>query len=994
METKILGPLEVFVEGSRVEIPGGKQRELLAILLIHVNEIVSSDGLIEELWGETSPASALKTLQALVSRLRSTLGPSSEALETHGHGYRLRVEPGALDAEAFRAGLEEGRRALARGEPERAAEELRRALELWRGPALAEFRYEDFAQAEIARLDELHLAAQEERIEADLALGRHEELVVELETLVAEQPLRERPRAQLMVALYRSGRQAEALQAYQEGRRALAEELGLEPSENLQRLERQILDHDPALEPPARTARPHVTRASRWRHPWKIVAAGALVLAAAIGAALYQGTRGDETIESAGALALDPTSGELVANVPLGTAPSGVAVGEGSVWVLDADDKTVSQIDSESRSVVRTFSTSSTPTDIAVGAGAVWIGNAGAAGSVLPDSISRLDPESGVAVATIPLPPGKAGTAYNIFPGSSTQHIAASHDAVWVINPDLTVSRIDPRTNRIVARIENVRAENIAAGDGEVWITEPGRVAEIDTSLDTIARRAELDSGGFLAALAVGGGAVWVTDPAGGNVWRIDTGPKLTRRAISVGTWVGGVTFGEGAVWATNEVADEIHRIDPRTGAAKRIGSATSPRGVDAGDGAVWLTASSPPSRDATLPPAVCRDIFYGRKGRPDVLLVSTLPRQGPSRQVAETMVEAIRLVLEQRGFEAGSYSVGFQSCDSSTAQSGAEDFFRCGSNAKAFSRNLSVVGIFGSYQSFCSYLQIPIANQAPNGPLSMISPSNTDDDLTEDDDLYPSGTRSFFRLAAAGHYLGVAGVELARQLGHERLFLLTSLGEGEYGTRFPDGVRRSAKRAGIDVVGTASFDPDAEPSRELIGRVVRSRPQTVAIVGLLTPGSGTLLRQLRDALGPDVALVAPDDFAVLDNLRQLVGRVAEGLFVTTYGIPNDRLSPSGKQFLAQFAASRGGDSGPDLAASYGAQAAEIFLDAIARSDGTRGSVTEQVRLTDVRNGILGNISWDRKGDLVEGPVTIMRVADGEFVVDRVVVVRPPRPDP
>lgn len=213
MKARILGPLEVVVRGERVDVPGGKQRELLAILLLHAGEVVAVDALIDGLWGSTPPSSALKTLQALVSRLRGTLGAAGGALESHGHGYRLVLERDALDADAFRDALDEGRRSRARGESALAAEQLREALALWRGPPLPEFRYADFAQAEIGRLEELRLAAREERIDAELELGRHAELVVELEALVAEHPLRERPRGQLMLALYRSGRQAEALQA-------------------------------------------------------------------------------------------------------------------------------------------------------------------------------------------------------------------------------------------------------------------------------------------------------------------------------------------------------------------------------------------------------------------------------------------------------------------------------------------------------------------------------------------------------------------------------------------------------------------------------------------------------------------------------------------------------------------------------------------------------------------------------------------------------------
>jgi DNA-binding SARP family transcriptional activator/ABC-type branched-subunit amino acid transport system substrate-binding protein/DNA-binding beta-propeller fold protein YncE len=993
LEARILGPLEALVGGRRVEIKGRKQRELLAILLLRANEIVQPDVLIEELWGEDRPASALKTLQTYVSRLRTTLGSGQDALETHGHGYRLRLEPGRLDAEAFRRGLEAGRRALARGEPAVAADELERVLALWRGPALADFRYETFAQAEIERLEELRLAAREERIEADLELGRHDELVPELQALVAEQPLRERPRGQLMLALYRSGRQAEALNAYQEGRRALADELGLEPSESLQRLQRQILDHDPALAAPAGPTRPRIVPTAAWRHPRRIVAAGALVLAVALGAAFYQGTRGSETIEAAGALALDPSSGDLIANVPLGTAPSEVAVGDGSVWVVDADDRTISQIDPESRSVERTFSTSSIPTDIAVGDGAVWITNApigeqsNTAEDWLPASVSRLDPESGLVVQTIELRPAPGGHLPNALPGLSVQHVAVSPEAVWVINRDLSVSRIDPRSNRIVAQVEGVKANNIAVGDGDVWVAEEEGIAEIDPSTDEVARRVPLD-GATPSSLAVGGGAVWAADPEGGKVWRVDTGPRLQTTATEVETWVARLAFGEGALWATNEIADSIHRIDPRTGASRRIAGATSPRGIDAGDGSVWVTAATPPSEDAALPAAVCRNVDFGGDGSPDALLVSSLPLQSGWSEATQPMIEAIRLVLEQRGYEAGAFSVGFQSCDSSTAQAGDEDFFRCGSNAKAFARNLKVVGVFGSHKSFCSYLQIPIANQAQGGPLAMISPSNTFDDLTEDDGLYPSGTRSFFRLAAANRYQGGAQVELAKQLGHNRLFLLTSA-DDDYGALYPRDLRAAARRLAVDIVGSATFDPDAGTFRALVRRVSRARPESVAIVGLLTPGTGAMVRELRAALGKNVSISAPDAFALPEDLRKLAGDAAIGMYVTTYGITNDRLPPKGKQFLQAYAAVHGGDPGPDVAASYGAQAAEILLDAIARSDGTRASVTEQLRQTDVRNGILGNISWGAKGDLAEGPITILRMTGDELVVDRVVVVRP-----
>ena len=187
-------------------------------------------------------------LQNAVSQLRRALGDN--LIVTRPPGYLLRVEPDAIDARRFESLLEKGRRLLASGETEEAAAILHEALALWRGRALDEFAYERFAETEVARLEELRLRALEERIEVDLALGRHADLVGELERLVAQHPLRERPSGQLMLALYRSGRQAEALRIYQEVRRLLAEELGLEPGAALQQLEKQILTHDPALEPP------------------------------------------------------------------------------------------------------------------------------------------------------------------------------------------------------------------------------------------------------------------------------------------------------------------------------------------------------------------------------------------------------------------------------------------------------------------------------------------------------------------------------------------------------------------------------------------------------------------------------------------------------------------------------------------------------------------------------------------------------------------------
>ncbi len=235
MEFQILGPLEVRDNGQAVAIGGGKQRALLALLLLRPNEVVSNDTLIDELWHGEPPDTARKALQVHVSNLRKALG--DDRIVTQAPGYRLRLEPGELDLERFETLRGEG-----------GAEGLRRALALWRGAPLADFAYEPFAQAERARLEELRLTTIEQRIEADLRLGRHADLVSELEGLVGAEPLRERPRAQLMLALYRCGRQADALETYQAARRVLVDQLGIEPGRTLQELEREILRQEPALD--------------------------------------------------------------------------------------------------------------------------------------------------------------------------------------------------------------------------------------------------------------------------------------------------------------------------------------------------------------------------------------------------------------------------------------------------------------------------------------------------------------------------------------------------------------------------------------------------------------------------------------------------------------------------------------------------------------------------------------------------------------------------
>ena len=253
MEFRLLGPLEVWEDGRPLSLGGTKQRALLGILLLRANEVVSRDVLIDELWGDRPPASAAHSVEAYVSRLRKTLHADRAGepiLVTRPPGYMLRAGFEDVDLHRYERLLEEGRRALATHAPEHALEKLTEALSLWRGAPLGDLAFEPFAQVEVERLEELRLAGLEERIDAELGVGRNAALVPELQTLVAQHPLRERLRGQLMLALYRSGRQAEALQAYREARGYFVEELGLEPGPSLRTIEQAILRQEAVLDAP------------------------------------------------------------------------------------------------------------------------------------------------------------------------------------------------------------------------------------------------------------------------------------------------------------------------------------------------------------------------------------------------------------------------------------------------------------------------------------------------------------------------------------------------------------------------------------------------------------------------------------------------------------------------------------------------------------------------------------------------------------------------
>lgn len=615
MEFRLLGSLGVLVEGRELSLGGTRQRAVLAILLLHRGEVVSVDRVVDELWGERPPDTATKTVQVYVSRLRKELGEG--VLVTRGGGYVLEVDADQVDAYRFELLAGAGREALDRGDANSAAQTLREALDLWRGPPLADFSYESFAQNEIARLEELRLVALEERIEADLALGRHDALVPELEALVAEHPTRERLRGQLMLALYRSGRQAEALEGYRDARRALDEQLGLEPGPELQRLERAILAQDPAIEAPPR--RGSVADVRRRRRGGVLVAfGGGLLLAAAVAAILAGGD--DSELAGANSLAvIDPESNRVVDTVPTGIGPADVAADADHVWVANRGDESVTEVDLETKAVVGTTPAETRIGGIAAGAGGVWIADSRGG------ELVRLDPAFPSAARSIRIAPTPGPDFAAVNP------VAVGHDAVWVPDADGAIARVNPRSYRIADTTPVGNSPtSIATGAGAVWVVDT--IDNIVTRIDPAnanAVAATTPVGQGASAIAVGEGAVWVANTQDDTVSRIDPRATAVTQTIPVGARPTGIAAADDSVWVANSVGGTVSRIDPETNrveATVEVGEA--PQGVTVAHGLVWVSvqagASAPDAPSIAVEEDIARVLAPTPPGSIDPVQYST----------------------------------------------------------------------------------------------------------------------------------------------------------------------------------------------------------------------------------------------------------------------------------------------------------------------------------------------------------------------------------
>ena len=550
MEFRILGPLEVEEDGRQVALGGEKQRALLALLLLSRGRPVSTDRLIEEVWSGRPPATAVKSVQVYVTRLRRALGEGR--IITRSRGYELAVAPGELDVDCFDALV----RATSGAPAKEAAERLREALALFRGRPLSDLSLEPWAQVEIAGLEERQLAALEARIDADLELGRHRELIAELEAVLTEHPFREHLLEQLVLALYRSGRQADALDAYGRGAGRLRSELGLEPGRSLQELEARILRQDATLDPPRVGVRRDAHVPS-----WRLVAIGATVIVAlAVAAVAVALTRGSDTslasVDS-GVAIVDASSGRLVAHIGASQikVPAEVITGEGSFWVWNLRPYETVQIDPDNGHVVRRIGS---PLGDTGGSGIVdgrslWLGGRRLVRMDIPQDreVDRF------RLSENPREDGLAG-------------LAVGDGSFWVTRPDAgELLRVDRATGAVQKRFGGLPdATGVVFGDGAVWVQSGHGVERIDPKTNTITATAAVPEP-ELANLAVGGGYLWASNETKGTVYKADDHSGAIVDTYETGDGARQESYADGTLWVANQDVGTVTGIDAATGESR-----------------------------------------------------------------------------------------------------------------------------------------------------------------------------------------------------------------------------------------------------------------------------------------------------------------------------------------------------------------------------------------------------------------------------------------
>jgi DNA-binding SARP family transcriptional activator/ABC-type oligopeptide transport system substrate-binding subunit len=646
LEFRILGPLQVLDEGRVLALGGAKQRSTLAMLLLGRNRVVSRDQLIDGLWGESPPPSAGPTLDTYISRLRRVLQDDggSARLVTQPPGYRLRVEAGELDLERFETQLEQARTARSAGDPERAGNDLHEALSLFRGAPLEDLVHASFAPTEIRRLEELRLDALVQRLEADLAVGRHAEVVGELESLAAQYPFREVLWGQLMLALYRSGRQAEALLAFDRARRTLAEELGVDPGVPLKQLHQQIVQQDPSLDrasasrasaavatstatpppgsttpsdevspapvspdppeitppptsPPAGQTRPRLRRRRFLPGSRPVVVAVVLSLVVTVLASFAprlvgEGEDARTTTYRPETVLVELGSGKQIASIPrtrLAMAAYPIFAG-GHFWVNNWSPNAYVQIDAKTGAILNEISPPardpkvhrdpSTVTPFAVAGSTLWVSSA--------DDLVKMDIGLGREVDRFKLDDLGKGTGV-------AEGVAVGGSSVWVSRSvgRGQILRLDPVTGRPEHVWNNVTPYlNLAYGDGFLWVADERGIARIDPRTNLLTPVTGIQGncgGGGGGCVVAGGGSGWTSHESRGAVYKVDRAGHIAA-TYPIGIGARFMSFSDGVLWVANYDEGSVTGIDAATGkltTTYRFGHPVGP--MAAGDGVLLV---------------------------------------------------------------------------------------------------------------------------------------------------------------------------------------------------------------------------------------------------------------------------------------------------------------------------------------------------------------------------------------------------------------------
>jgi YVTN family beta-propeller protein len=587
MQFRVLGPLDVVEDGRSLVLGGPKQRAVLALLLLQPNRPVSKDRLIDVIWGEQPPASASHTLDSYISRLRGLLGP--DRLARRLGGYELRLEAGELDLSMFDDLVSEAEQLLPQ-DPAGAAAIFRKALALWKGDPLGDLRYELSITGITDQLADRHLAALERRTEADLATGKGPELVPELERLARDHPTRERLVAHLMVALYRAGRQSDALAVMQACRRHLSQELGLDPGPELRQLEQRILEQDEGLVPPRAPPRPRAPRpptsvverpSGRWKWGWAVPAA-ILLTSALVAAFLAISGRTAPPALAADAnvlVAINARSNLRGAPTELPVPPGAVAAAAGSMWVASPSGGSVLEVDPHGGTVVDRIPVGGEPGSLVNGAGALWVASTTGA------TVERIDPDSAVVTWTAHLAEtGPVAMAYG-------------DGGLWVADDtDQAVVELSPLSGSVLRTFSlDVQPTAIALADGLVWVAAyaAGTVEAIDPGTGQLVGTTNVGNGP--SAISLIDGELWVANSLDSTVSVVDPATFTVVSTIAVGSGPNALVGVDGAVWVANQYSGTVSRISvKRLAVVGTVDIGNNPIALTSGLGAIWVAASAP----------------------------------------------------------------------------------------------------------------------------------------------------------------------------------------------------------------------------------------------------------------------------------------------------------------------------------------------------------------------------------------------------------------